>query len=45
MPKMSYGTGYKSKGSSHGSHKGGGKKTVVKPLTGSGKKSGGMKGY
>ena len=26
MPKMSYGTGYKS--SSHGSHKGGGKKTV-----------------
>ena len=44
MPKMSYGTGYKSKGSSHGSHKGGGK-TVVKPLTGSGKKSGGMKGY
>ncbi len=44
MPKMSYGTGYKSKGSSHkGSHKGGGKK-AVKPLTGSGKKSG-MKGY
>ena len=37
MPKMSYGSSHK------GSHKGG--KKIVKPLTGSGKKSGGMKGY